>query len=457
MDTMSALDASFLYIENEVNHMHVAVVAIFEGPPPHGDEIEAMVSAKLDQVPRYRQKVRFVPGDIGRPVWSDDHHFNLSYHVRHTALPAPGSHEQLRTLVGRVMSQKLDRAKPLWEVWVVEGLEEDRWAMLSKVHHCMVDGVSGTDLLSVLLDDSPDVEHPPSAAWTPEPRPSGLSLLVESITDGLRKPGEGLQALRRVVGAPARVLKELGDLTESLATFRASSGSTLETSLNGPIGPHRRWHHASTSIAELKKIQSAHGGTLNDVVLSVIAHGFRALLLSRGEPVEGLSVRTLVPVSVRREDERGTLNNRVAAMFANLPMGVADPVERLIEIRAEMENLKEHHQVDASKTLSTLSDFAPPVLLAYGARLFAGLEQHTIQTVTTNVPGPRQQLYAANCRMLGAYPFVPLAGSVRIGLAIFSYAGQITFGITGDYEGAPDIDILASGIEAGIADLLSAS
>jgi WS/DGAT/MGAT family acyltransferase len=454
---MSPLDASFLYIENEFNHMHIAFVAIFEGPPPQGHEVEEMISSKLDLVPRYRQKVRFVPFDVGRPVWSDDHHFDLHYHVRRTALPSPGLDEQLHTLVGRVMSQKLDRAKPLWEIWVVEGLADGRWAMLSKTHHCMVDGVSGSDLLSVLLDSTPDLDHPAGAPWEPERRPSGFSLLADSIAQGFRRPSEGLRNLRKLVTTPARAFRELADLTDALSTFRGFTKTELESSLNGPIGPHRRWCHASTTIAEISKIRNAHGGTVNDVALSAITQGFRSLLLSRGEPVDGLFVRTLVPVSVRSDEERGTLNNRVAAMFAELPMEIADPVERLAAIREEMGNLKEHHQADASETLNSISDFSPPAFLALGARLFAGLEQHTVQTVTTNVPGPRQPLFAAHRRMLEAYLYVPLAGSVRIGVAIFSYAGRLTFGVTGDYESASDIDILGAGIEAGIKDLLSAS
>jgi len=455
MDPLSSLDASFLYIENEFNHMHVASIGIFEGPPPHGDEIEEMFSSKLHLVPRYRQKVRFVTFDLGRPVWSDDHHFNLRYHVRHTALPAPGSDEQLRALMGRVMSQQLDRAKPLWEVWVVEGLEGDRWAMLSKTHHCMVDGVSGSDLLSVLLDEAPDVQHPPSRPWSPEPRPSVRSLLLGSLADGFRQPRENLRTIGNALRAPGRLLNDLADLTDGLSTFRDLAKDEVESSLNGPIGPHRRWDWARTTFADVKKIRQAHGATLNDVVLSAITQGFRSLMLSRDEPVEGLNVRTLVPVSVRREDERGSLANHVAAMFADLPMDIEDPVECLASIRTEMENLKEHHQAIATNTLNSLTGFSPPALLALGARLFAGLEQHTVQTVTTNVPGPRHTLYAAGRQMLTAHPYVPLAGSVRIGVAIFSYAGQITFGITGDYESAPDIDVLASGIEKGIADLLA--
>ena len=457
MDSMSALDATFLYIENECNHMHIAVVAIFEGPPPRGDEIEEMIGSKLHLVPRYRQKVRFVPFDLGRPAWIDDPHFNLHDHVRHSALPSPGSDEQLRTLVGRVMSQKLDRAKPLWEIWVVEGLEGDRWAMLSKTHHCMIDGVSGSDLLSVLMDEAPEAEHPPSPPWTAAPRPSGRALLTDSIVDGLRQPVEGLKILGKALRAPGRLLHDLSDLTEGLSTFRRLGETELESSLNGPIGPHRRWRWARTTIAEIKKIRATHGGTVNDVVLSAIALGFRALLLSRHEPVADRHVRSLVPVSLRHEDEHGHFDNRVSAIFADLPVGIEDPHQCLGAVREQMAELKAHHRPATAETLSSLSDLTPPALLALGARLFAGLEQHAVQTVTTNVPGPRQTLYAAGRRMLTAYPYVPLAGSVQIGVAIFSYAGDLNFGITGDYESAPDLDILAAGIEAGIAARLARS
>ena len=291
----------------------------------------------------------------------------------------------------------------------------------------------------------------------PEKEPTGLSLLADSIASGFMKPSEGLENLKKVVGTPARALRELADFTEGLSSFRSLGSSGLESSLNGPIGPHRRWCHTSTTIAEIKKIRVAHGGTVNDVVLSAIAQGFRALLLSRGEAVDDLFVRTLVPVSVRRDDERGTFNNRVAAMFADLPMGIADPVERLAAVREMMGNLKEHHQADATQTISFLTGYTPPILLAAPARLFAGLDQHAVQTVTTNVPGPRQPLYAAGRRMLAAYPFVPLAGSVRIGIAIFSYAGNLAFGVTGDYETMSDIGVLARGIEDSVAQLMKAA
>jgi WS/DGAT/MGAT family acyltransferase len=454
MERLSPQDASFLYIENEINHMHIASVTIFAGPPPKGGEIEEMIGSKLDRVPRYRQRIRFVPLEINRPVWVDDAHFDLGYHVRHTALPAPGSADQLRTLVGRVMSQQLDRAKPLWEIWVVEGLDDGRWALLSKTHHCMVDGVAGTDLLSALLDDEPAAVHPAPAEWQPERRPSDASLLIDGVRDTLISPREVVRTLRSAVERPRGLWKELTDLGDGLRTMNFSE-SKVESSLNGPIGPHRRWRQAGTTIADVKKIREVHGGTVNDVVLAAITHGFRDLLLSRGEPVRYRVVRTLIPVSVRREGERGTLNNRVSAMFAELPVGVEDPVERLEAIRGQMDNLKEHHQAVAAETLTSLTGFAPPALLALGARLFAGTEQHTVQTVATNVPGPQRTLYAAGRPMLAAYPYVPLVGSVRIGVAIFSYIGQLTFGVTCDASTVEDVDVLTDGIENGVAALLA--
>jgi diacylglycerol O-acyltransferase len=456
VDRLSSQDATFLYIENESRHMHIAVVALFDGPAPQSHEIEEMISSKLHLVPRYRQRVRFVPLDVGRPVWSDDPHFDLGYHVRHTALPAPGTDDQLRTLVGRVMSQQLDRSKPLWELWVVEGLEQDRWAILSKTHHCMVDGVAGTDLLSAILDASGDTPHPPPEPWSPRRVPTATSLVADAVRDNLTSPREGFRALRHSLQKQRRgeLIRTLTEVGEGLATFRFSR-SKVESSLNGPIGPHRRWRQARTTIVDVKKIRSTHGGTVNDVVLSAITQGFRSLLLSRGESVRDRVVRTLVPVSVRREAERGVYNNRVSAMFAELPVGIEDPVERLLLIREQMENLKEHHQAVAAETLTSLSGFAPPALLAVGARLFAGVEQSSVQTVATNVPGPQQTLYAAGRPMVAAYPYVPLAGSVRIGVAIFSYIGQITFGITCDASSVSDVDLLARGIEEGIEDLLA--
>lgn len=457
MDRMSPLDASFLHIENDVNHMHIASVAIFEGPPPPYEDIVHMITSKLHKVPRYRQRVHFVPLAAGRPMWVDDPHFNIGYHIRHTALPPPGGHDELRNLVGRVMAQQLDRHKPLWEIWIAEGLEGGRWAMLSKTHHCMVDGVSGTDLLAVVMDSSPTPKREEPQPWTPEDQPTGTDLVRNALFERSVSPREQLRTVRAGLRTPRRIGKRMRDVAMGLTTFSSFVGKDVESSLNGPIGPHRRWTWAETTLDKIKQIRALHGGTVNDVVLSAITKGFRDLLISRGEPVDNSVVRTLVPVSVRTEGERGTYNNRVSAMFAELPVGLVDPVARLASIGEQMKGLKEHKQAVAAEALTSLQGFTPPLLLALGGRLFARAPQRSVQTVTTNVPGPQRPMYAAGRRMVAAYPYVPLAGWVRIGIAIFSYAGQLNFGITGDWETTSDIEVLADGIEEGIGELLERS
>jgi len=332
-------------------------------------------------------------------------------------------------------------------------LEDGQWALLSKTHHCMVDGVSATDLLTVIMDATPDAESAEPQAWKPEPTPTDAELLTGALRERLFSPREAVRGLRSAVRAPGRLLDNARAMVSGSVSL-ARVATQLDVGLNGPIGPHRRWDWARTTLADVKRIRAALGGTVNDIVLSAISKGFRELLLSRGRNVEGEVVRTLVPVSVRREGERGTYNNRVSAMFAELPIGIEDPCKRLAAVRAQMEDLKEKKQAVAAEVLTSLSGFAPPVLLALGGRVFARINQRNVQTVTTNVPGPQQPMYAAGRRMLHAMPYVPLAGSVQIGIAIFSYAGELTFGVTGDYDAAPDIDVLCHGIEEGMGELL---
>ena len=454
MDRMSPLDASFLHIENAVSHMHIGSVAVFDGPAPRYEQFEAMVAGKLPAVPRYRQKVRFVPLQLGRPLWVDDPHFNLGYHLRHTALASPGGDRELRNLVGRVMAQQLDRHKPLWEMWMVEGLEHGHWALVSKVHHCMVDGVSGTDLLAVVLDSEPEPPAPMRDEWQPEHEPSDARLLVGAVADLLASPYVQLRAARSATRAPRQVIGQLGEFARGLRSWTGVVRPTPLSSLNGPIGPHRTWDWARTTLADVKTIRNALGGTVNDVVLTVLTRGFRDLLLSRDEAITDRVVRTLVPVSVRTPGERGTYNNRVSAMIAELPVGIDDPAERLGAIRSQMDGLKESKQAVAGEVLTSLTGFAPSLLLALGTRVAMRIPQRNVNTVTTNVPGPQWQLYACGRPMLEAFPFVPLASSVRIGVAIFSYNGKLNYGITGDLDTAPDIAVLGAGIEAGMTELL---
>ena len=453
MEWMSPIDSAFLHIENSTTPMHIGGVSIFEGPPPPFEDLRAMVDGKLSLVPRYRQKVRFVPLAIGSPAWIEDPHFSLDYHIRHTAIPAPGSEAQLRQMAGRVFSQHLDRSKPLWELWIVEGLTEGRWALLSKVHHCMVDGVAATDLMSLMFSDT--TASAPVRAWSATPEPSGLEVLLRTIARRASPAGQ-LDSLRGAVSAPLQTLRSIGEIARAAVAAGANLRPVAASSLTGPIGPHRRWSWADVRLTDVKTVRAALGGTVNDVVLTLITNGFRELLLSRDEKIdEARVIRTMVPVSVRRRGEKGVYNNRVSAVFAGLPVGLLDPVQRLEQIRAEMDGVKQSKQAVAGDVLASLSGFAPPMLLALGSRLVTLSPRLNMHTATTNVPGPQQPVQTLGRRMLESYPFVPVVGSIRIVVAIFSYDGGLYFGVTGDYDGAPDIDVLTAGIERGMDDLLA--
>lgn len=458
-DRLSPLDASFLHVEDDVSHMHIASVGVFEGPPPPFAEVVAGVMGKLPLVPRYRQVVRFVPLQMGRPVWVDDPHFSIDYHLRHTALPSPGDEDQLRALVGRVMAQQLDRTKPLWEIWMAEGLRDGRWALLSKTHHALVDGVSGTDLLAVIMDLTPEPSPPVADEWQPAPVPSGARLLADAVTHLAVSPYEQFRAARARTRVPRQVLDHAREVARGMTSLAGVVRPTPLSSLNGPLGPHRRYGWAKTTVEDIKLVRKGLGGTFNDVVLAAITNGFRQLLLERGESVDRV-VRTLVPVSVRGRDDRGlavgdgTLQNKVSAMFAELPVGIDGVAERLAAISAQMEGLKESKSAVAGEALTSLSGFAPPMLLALGMRLATRMAQRNVNTVTTNVPGPQFPLYVCGRRMVEAFPYVPLAGQVRIGVAIFSYDGRVTFGVTGDRDTTADLDVLCRGIESGMAELL---
>jgi diacylglycerol O-acyltransferase len=456
---MSPIDSSFLHIENETTPMHIGAVSIFAGPPPPFDELRAMVAGKLALVPRYRQKIRFVPLAVGAPIWVDDPHFSLEYHVRHTAVPAPGTELQLRQMAARVFSQALDRNKPLWELWVVEGLDDGRWALLSKVHHCMVDGVAATDLMSVMFSD----ETAPAAVaagsseldWSPAPEPSGLEILIRTAARRASPAGQ-LDTLKQAFQAPRETLRTFAEIARAAAAATPSLRPVAASSLNGPIGPHRRWSWAQVRLTDVKTVRAAFGGTVNDVVLTVICNGFADLLESRGERIDSERVvRTMVPVSVRRRGETGVYNNRVSAVFAGLPVGLTDPIARLDRIRCEMDGIKQSKQAVAGDVLSSMSGFAPPLLLALGSRLVTLSPRLNMHTATTNVPGPQQPVQTLGRRLLQSYPFVPVVGSIRIVVAIFSYDGGLYFGVTGDYDGAPDIDVLTAGIASGMDALLA--
>jgi diacylglycerol O-acyltransferase len=449
VQSMSAQDAMFLHVENDVTPMHIGGVSIFEGPPPPFEDLRAMVEGKLHLTPRYRQKVRFVPLGMGEPVWVDDPHFNIDYHLRHSAVPSPGTEAQLRATAARVFSQHLDRSKPLWEIWMVEGLEDERWALLSKVHHCMVDGVAATDLMSLMFGESPEGTN--GEVWQPDPEPSGAELIAFSATHRVRNPAA---QVRFALRAPTEVLRALaGGARALLAAAPALRPS--RSSLTGPIGPHRVWSWAKVPLASVKEVRSGLGGTVNDVVLTLITNGYRELLEARGETIAPDSVvRTMVPVSVRAPGERGEYNNRVSAVFAKLPVGIEDAVERLGDIRGQMDGIKSSKQAVAGDALAQLSGFAPPLLLALGSRVATRSARLNMDTATTNVPGPQLPMHTLDRTLLASYPYVPIVGTIRIVVAIFSYDGELYFGITGDRDHASDVDVIAAGIEGDVERLL---
>ncbi|MFL6131016.1 MAG: WS/DGAT/MGAT family O-acyltransferase [Mycobacteriales bacterium] len=453
---MSATDAGFYFAESENTPMHVGSVAVFEGPAPSYGDVVRLLLAKLPRVPRYRQRVRPVPLHLGRPLWVDDEHFQVLYHVRHTAVPRPGGAEQLRNLAGRVLGQRLDMAKPLWEVWLVEGLEDDRWALISKVHHCMVDGVAGTDLMEMIFDADPAAPHPAPVDWTPERGPSTVGVLAGSLQDTVVHPVRQLAALpgaSRLLQLPGTALRTAGALGQTLPGLARQLRTPVARTLSGAVGPHRRWSWAETDLDAVKAVRARYGGTVNDVVLAAITGGFRDLLAGRGELAEGVTVRSMVPVSVRRQAERGTLDNQVSAVFVELPVAEPDPVVRLAALRIQMDAHKRTLGALDARSIIALGNFVAPTLLALGTRAGMRAGQPLVQTVTTNVPGPRVPLYVAGRRMVALYPYVPIAAGLRVSIGIFSYLRAMTFGINADFDAFPDIEVLAGGIGRGMREL----
>jgi WS/DGAT/MGAT family acyltransferase len=459
MDRLNPLDAQFIDAEDEDKHSSFAIssVAVFEGPPPSYDEFRTALAGRLPLVPRYRQKLRTVPWRLGPPVWVDDPAFDLSYHVRQTAVPSPGGDAQLATLMARVMSQRLDRDYPLWEYWLVHGLAQDRWAVISKVHHCMVDGVSGTDLYRVIFDQSPEPSPPVTDERTVTSEPSGLSLALSAALDLARLPVKDAIALRGALARPGDTLRQAADTVRGLLNLARSLPPATGSSLSGPIGRQRRYTWARASLDDVKTIKRELGGTVNDVVLAAISSGFRALLLDRGEQPEPHMIRSLIPVSMRAPGDEGICENRVSVLLAELPVDLADPVERLDAVRARLSALKESKEAMAGEAIVALGRYAPYLPAALGVRLAYRLPQREIVTVTTNVPGPRQPLYAMGRRLAEIIPYVPIATSLRTGISIFTYCDKVTFGITGDYATTADLQVLADGIAAGIAELLEAA
>jgi WS/DGAT/MGAT family acyltransferase len=453
---LSGLDASFLHLEDGPAHMHVASTTLFEGPAPAYEELRDHIASRLHLVPRFRQKLRFVPFAQGRPVWVDDPQLNLDYHVRHTALPPPGSEEQLRTLAARIFSQRLDRSKPVWEMWLVDGVDGGRFAIVGKTHHALVDGVSGVDITTVLfdLDREPEAAPEPSA-WLPEPEPSRMQLLGDALIERATSPAEAVRGVRAMLRAPRQVA---GAVIEGVgaagAMARAGLGAPASP-LNVEIGPYRRFAWLRMDLAELKRIKDLVGGTVNDVVLAAVAGALGRHLRTRGHSTEGLELRAMVPISVRAPDEHGALGNKVSAMMAPLPVWCEDPIERLHVMTAAMGDLKASRQAVGASVMTAATDFAPTTIAAQAGRLQA--RQRFFNVVVTNIPGPQYPLYLLGRQLQDIFPMVPLAKNQTVCFAIMSYNGGINFGITADYDAMPDLDALAGDLEISIAELAEAA
>lgn len=452
MERMSTLDAGFFFVEHDNVPMHIGSVAVFEGPMPAYGDVVRLFESKLPQVPRYRQVVKTTPLQLFRPMWTDDVHFEVGYHVRHAAVPAPGGAAELRNLAARLFAQRLDRARPLWEEWLLEGLEGGRWAIISKVHHAMVDGVGGTDLMTLVFDQTRDAVRPEPADWEPEAPQPLASMIAGGVLDALGWP------LRQLNSAPG-VLRLMRAPDELRGFGRGLAGSVRRLAepsagfLNGTIGPHRRWAWTTATLGDVKKVRVKHGGTVNDVLLTAITRGYRDLLAARGDLADALVVRSLVPVSVRGAGQHGDVTNRVSAVLVNLPVGERDPLRRLALVREQMDSLKHSSQAVSAEILTGMLGFAAPMWLALGSRAAFSTPQPLVQTVTTNVPGPRVPLYLLGRRMEAAYPYVPIGNSLRTGVAIFSYLDTISFGITADYDAVPDLQVLVDGIDRGLSEL----
>jgi diacylglycerol O-acyltransferase / wax synthase len=452
-DRLSGLDASFLALEKGGAHMHVGSVLVFDGEAPPYDELIEHVQERLHLVPRYRQKLAFPPLAQARPVWVDDPHFNPRYHVRHTALPAPAGDEELRRLAGRIFSQQLDRSKPLWEIWLVERVGEDRFALVCKTHHALVDGISGVDIITVLFDLEPEpAEREPAPAWYPRPEPSGISLFADTLLERASAP---VDAVRAAAGAVTSTTQTARTLAGIASTAAAGLAAAPPSPLNTRIGPHRRFAWVEADLDRLKAIKGALGGTVNDAVLAVVAGALRVLLERRGRDPDALELRAMVPISVRADAERGVLGNRVSAVSAPLPVNLADPIERFRAVHAALGDLKGSGQAVGAEALTQLTGFAAPTVLDQAARLQS--RQRFFNLTVTNVPGPQFPLYVLGHRLVAFYPKVPLVQNTALGIAIVSYDGRVFFGLLGDYDAMADLDRFAGDLQSAITELSTAA
>jgi diacylglycerol O-acyltransferase / wax synthase len=457
-DRLTAVDASFLAQEGANAHMHIGAVMVFEGPPPAFRDFANHVRGRLHLVPRYRQKLAVPPLETGRPLWIDDASFNLEYHLRHTALPSPGTEEKLLALAARIHSQRLDRTKPLWEIWLVQGLEDGRFALISKTHHALVDGVAGVDLATVLFDMEPVPAQAPyeGEPWVPRPEPSAAALAARGLEGLARLP---FSLAGRALGAATRPTASLLAAREAVEGLGEVAWAGLnpapDTPLNIPIGPHRRLCLVRNELADFKLVKDAFGGTVNDVVLTVVAGALRRWLQSRGVRTEGLELRALVPVSIRAREHHGELGNRLAAMRGPLPVYVEDPVARLRVVKAAMDGLKESKQAVGAEVLAGVQNLAPPTILAQASRI--NFSTRLFNLLVTNIPGPQFPLYVLGRELEDLFPVAFLPRNHALAVAIMSYNGGLDFGLLGDFDAMPDLDAFGRMLDEAREELVRAA
>ena len=482
-DRLSPLDVSFLYLEEPTTPMHVGSVMLLE-PPAGGLDVDRFVkhvSARIALVPRYRQRVRWVPGRLANPVWVDDERFDISYHVRRSALPRPGTPEQLAELVARLQARPLDRSRPLWEIVVVEGLADGRVAVVTKAHQALVDGVHAVDLGHVVLDDHPDAAAPPPQTWSPSAEPSAVELVVGALADAVRRPTEVLETVRSGLGDARETAGKAVEALSGLA-FTARSAATRtspRSPLNRDVTEHRRFAMVATDLEDYRRIRnhlmaaptrrrrrSPAGAALsavpavttsvNDIVLATLAGALRAWLLTRGASVPPASVvRALVPMSMRVTDPReaGAVGSRVGSLLVDLPTGEASPLMRVHQVAYQTKAHREAGQAVDAPAIAGIAGFAPPTLHSLGARVASGLSRRLFNLVVTNVPGPQQPLYVVGARMLSTYPVIPLAKGQALSVGLTSYDGGVYYGLNADREAMPDLDVLAQCLAESLAEL----
>jgi WS/DGAT/MGAT family acyltransferase len=456
MERLTPLAAAFLEAEDADGAASLAIgsFAIFEGPTPDFDDFVAAIAGRLPLIPRYRQKLRRVPLDLAAPAWVDDPRFDLRWHVRNTALPAPGGPHEIGRLMSRVMTRRMDRSRPLWEYWFCEGLADGRWALLSKLHHSMVDGVSGTDLYRLLLDPTPEPGAAVPDDWHPDQPRSTLVFTAQAARHLVGSPLDAGRAVIRSLATPRQLVRTTKETARGALALTGAVLPVHRTTLTGPLSGSRRYAWTDVSLSDVRTVRKAYGATVNDVALAVVTGGFRRLLLARGETPDAHSLRSLVPVSTREPGTEAIPDNRVSLMLPYLPVDLAVPAERLAAVRRRVGTLRYLHEPEAGTSLTTAAEYGAFPSVSLGLRTAFHLPQRQIATVTTNVPGPRQTLYALGRPAVAMLPYVPIADRVRIGVAMFSYRDTLTFGITGDYDTVPDLQVLADGIAASMTELV---